>query len=138
MNKIKEKYIYKKLKNWEKDKNLLTKIQEMKEEKNTLLKKEEKRKLTTTKRLTFFLFINCTLIQIFTLYVLLKQLNMGMEVDLTPLQMLITTIVGEVIVFAIYSIKSLKENTKGGIIYQTTLNEQNSLLNYNNDQEAMG
>lgn len=138
MNKIKEKYIYKKLKNWEKDKNLLTKAQEMKEEKNTLLKKEEKRKLTTTKRLTFFLFINCTLIQIFTLYVLLKQLNMGMEVDLTPLQMLITTIVGEVIVFAIYSIKSLKENTKGGIIYQTTLNEQNSLLNYNNDQEAMG
>ena len=138
MNKIKEKYIYKKLKNWEKDKDLLTKIQEMKEEKNTLLKKEEKRKLTTTKRLTFFLFINCTLIQIFTLYVLLKQLNMGMEVDLTPLQMLITTIVGEVIVFAIYSIKSLKENTKGGIIYQTTLNEQNSLLNYNNDQEAMG
>ncbi len=138
MNKIKEKYIYKKLKNWEKDKNLLTQIQEMKEEKNTLLKKEEKRKLTTTKRLTFFLFINCTLIQIFTLYVLLKQLNMGMEVDLTPLQMLITTIVGEVIVFAIYSIKSLKENTKGGIIYQTTLNEQNSLLNYNNDQEAMG
>ena len=138
MNKIKEKYIYKKLKNWEKDKNLLTKAQEMKEEKNTLLKKEEKRKLTTTKRLTFFLFINCTLIQIFTLYVLLKQLNMGMDVDLTPLQMLITTIVGEVIVFAIYSIKSLKENTKGGIIYQTTLNEQNSLLNYNNDQEAMG
>lgn len=138
MNKIKEKYIYKKLKNWEKDKDLLTKIQEMKEEKNTLLKKEEKRKLTTTKRLTFFLFINCTLIQIFTLYVLLKQLNMGMEVDLTPLQMLITTIVGEVIVFAIYSIKSLKENTKGGIVYQTTLNEQNSLLNYNDDQEAMG
>lgn len=138
MNKIKEKYIYKKLKNWEKDKDLLTKIQEIKEEKNTLLKKEEKRKLTTTKRLTFFLFINCTLIQIFTLYVLLKQLNMGMEVDLTPLQMLITTIVGEVIVFAIYSIKSLKENTKGGIVYQTTLNEQNSLLNYNDDQEAMG
>lgn len=138
MNKIKKIYIQKKLKNWEKDKNLLTQIQEMKEEKNTLLKKEEKRKLTTTKRLTFFLFINCTLIQIFTLYVLLKQLNMGMEVDLTPLQMLITTIVGEVIVFAIYSIKSLKENTKGGIIYQTTLNEQNSLLNYNNDQEAMG
>jgi hypothetical protein len=62
MNKIKEKYIYKKLKNWEKDKDLLTKIQEIKEEKNTLLKKEEKRKLTTTKRLTFFLFINCTLI----------------------------------------------------------------------------
>lgn len=137
MNKIKEKIINIKLKNWTKDKILLTKLQQIKEEKSNILKKEEKKKLTTTKLLTFFLLLNCTIIQFFTLYIILKQLNMGMEVDLTPLQMLITTIVGQVIVFIIYSIKSLKENTKGGIVYDMALNEQENFIDQN-IQEAEG
>lgn len=136
MNKIKKFFIQRKIKNWKQEKDLLIKEQQMKEEKNEVLKKQEKRKLSTTKRLTFFLFINCTIIEIFTLYVTLKQLNMGMGVDLTPLQMLITTIVGEVIVFAVYSLKSLKENTKGGIIYQTAMNQYNTCSQEN--QEVMG
>lgn len=136
MNKIKKFFIQKKIKNWKQEKDLLIKEQQMKEEKNEVLKKQEKRKLSTTKRLTFFLFVNCTIIEIFTLYVTLKQLNMGMGVDLTPLQMLITTIVGEVIVFAVYSLKSLKENTKGGIIYQTAMNQYNTCSQEN--QEVMG
>ena len=136
MNKIKKFFIQRKIKNWKQEKDLLIKEQQMKEEKNEVLKKQEKRKLSTTKRLTFFLFINCTIIEIFTLYVTLKQLNMGMGVDLTPLQMLITTIVGEVIVFAVYSLKSLKENTKGGIIYQTAMNQYNTCSQEN--QEVVG
>ena len=136
MNKIKKFFIQRKIKNWKQEKDLLIKEQQMTEEKNEVLKKQEKRKLSTTKRLTFFLFINCTIIEIFTLYVTLKQLNMGMGVDLTPLQMLITTIVGEVIVFAVYSLKSLKENTKGGIIYQTAMNQYNTCSQEN--QEVMG
>lgn len=136
MNKIKKFFIQRKIKNWKQEKDLLIKEQQMKEEKNEVLKKQEKRKLSTTKRLTFFLFVNCTIIEIFTLYVTLKQLNMGMGVDLTPLQMLITTIVGEVIVFAVYSLKSLKENTKGGIIYQTAMNQYNTCSQEN--QEVMG
>lgn len=136
MNKIKKFFIQRKIKNWKQEKDLLIKEQQMKEEKNEVLKKQEKRKLSTTKRLTFFLFINCTIIEIFTLYVTLKQLNMGIGVDLTPLQMLITTIVGEVIVFAVYSLKSLKENTKGGIIYQTAMNQYNTCSQEN--QEVMG
>ena len=136
MNKIKKFFIQRKIKNWKQEKDLLIKEQQMKEEKNEVLKKQEKRKLSTTKRLTFFLFINCTIIEIFTLYVTLKQLNMGMGVDLTPLQLLITTIVGEVIVFAVYSLKSLKENTKGGIIYQTAMNQYNTCSQEN--QEVVG
>lgn len=136
MNKIKKFFIQRKIKNWKQEKDLLIKEQQMKEEKNEVLKKQEKRKLSTTKRLTFFLFINCTIIEIFTLYVTLKQLNIGMGVDLTPLQMLITTIVGEVIAFAVYSLKSLKENTKGGIIYQTAMNQYNTCSQEN--QEVMG
>lgn len=136
MNKIKKFFIQRKIKNWKQEKDLLIKEQQMKEEKNEVLKKQEKRKLSITKRLTFFLFINCTIIEIFTLYVTLKQLNIGMGVDLTPLQMLITTIVGEVIVFAVYSLKSLKENTKGGIIYQTAMNQYNTYSQEN--QEVTG
>lgn len=136
MNKIKKFFIQRKIKNWKQEKDLLIKEQQMEKEKSEVLKKQEKRKLSTTKRLTFFLFINCTIIEIFTLYVTLKQLNMGMGVDLTPLQMLITTIVGEVIVFAVYSLKSLKENTKGGIIYQAAMNQYNVCSQEN--QEVMG
>lgn len=136
MNKIKKFFIQKKIKNWEKDKDLFVKEQQMKEDKNITLKKQQKKRLSTSKKLTFFLFINCTIIEIFTLYVTWKQLNMGMEVDLTPLQMLITTIVGEVIVFAVYSIKSLKENTKGGIIYQAAMSHFNEDPQEN--QEVVG
>jgi len=64
-----------------------------------------------------FLFISCSIIELFTLYITFKVVNMGLEVDFTPLQMLITAVVAEVIGFAVYSLKSLKENTKGGIIY---------------------
>lgn len=136
MNKIKKFFIQRKIKNWKKDKDLYIKEQQMKEDKNNTLKKQQKKKLSTTKRLTFFLFINCTIIEIFTLYVTWKQLNMGIGVDFTPLQMLITTIVGEVIVFAVYSIKSLKENTKGGIIYQAAMSQFNEDPQEN--QEVVG
>ena len=41
--------------------------------------------------------------------------------DFTPLVTLIGAVVSEVIGFAIYAIKSAKENTEGGIIYETTM-----------------
>lgn len=137
----KQKKLNKKVENWEKEKIILLKKQELKEQKKEIKNKgkQQKRKLTTTKLLTFFLFINCTIIQLFTLYITWKQINIGYGADLTPLQMLITTVVGQVIVFAVYSLKSLKENTKGGIIYQTALKNYSS--NYEEretDQEALG
>ena len=55
--------------------------------------------------------------------------------DFTALQMLITAVVGEVVAFAVYSIKSLKQNTKGGIIYETAMwNKKEVQFN----QEAKG
>lgn len=136
-----QKKLNKKVENWEKEKIILSKEQKLKEQKKGIKNKgkQQKKKLTTTKLLTFFLFINCTIIQLFTLYITWKQINIGYGADLTPLQMLITTVVGQVIVFAVYSLKSLKENTKGGIIYQTALKNYSS--NYEEretDQEALG
>lgn len=52
---------------------------------------------------------------------------------------LITTVVAEVIGFGVYALKSAKENTEGGIIYETTMRElefQNNILNNNNNDDG--
>ena len=43
--------------------------------------------------------------------------------DLSPLMALITTVVAEVIGFGIYALKSTKENTEGGIVFETAMRE---------------
>lgn len=60
-------------------------------------------------------------------------------VDFSALQSLITAVVAEVIGFAIYSLKSLKENTEGGIVYQTAILEaQKNQIQEDDEQEAVG
>lgn len=63
-----------------------------------------------------FLFISCSAVEFFTIFLTFKSLNLG-YVDFSALQSLITAVVAEVVGFAIYALKSTKENTKGGIIY---------------------
>ena len=46
----------------------------------------------------------------------------GTMIDFTPLVALIGAIVGEVFGYAIYSLKSTKENTIGGIVYDSVIN----------------
>lgn len=118
----KNKRIEKAVKKWQKDKPLLIAKQELKQQKKEIKNKykNQKRELTTTKRLMVFLFLSCTIIQIFTLAVTLYSMYQGVY-DFTALQMLITAVVGEVIAFAVYSLKSLKENTQGGIVYDTAM-----------------
>ena len=71
------------------------------------------------------LFISCSAIEIFTGIVTIKSFTLaaqlGFSPDFTPLITLIGAVVSEVIGFAIYAIKSLKENTKGGIVYDTAM-----------------
>jgi len=52
--------------------------------------------------------------------------------DFSPLVTLIGAVVSEVIGFAIYSIKATKENTKGGIVYDTAMKE------YEMEEDANG
>lgn len=129
-------HIAKQYTKWEKEKPLIMAEQDLKEEKKEIKnrKKEQKKSLTTTKFLMLFLFISCSIIQIFTLVVTFMSILAGVY-DFTALQMLITAVVGEVVAFAVYSVKSLKENTKGGIIYETAMwNKQDNNFN----QEAKG
>ena len=114
--------ITKQLENWAIQKEILIQEQDLKEQKKKIKNrgKEQRKKLSMSKRLTLFLFINCTIIQLFTLYITYKSFETGMG-DLSALHILITAVVAEVIAFAIYSLKSLKQNTAGGIVYETAL-----------------
>lgn len=135
------------IKQWEQEKQIIIAKQKLTEDKKETLKK--KNKLSTSKFLMFFLFISCSIIEAFTMYVTIKGMNMGLGADFGPLQMLITAVVGEVIGYAVYSLKALKENTEGGIVYQSNLlnnyaqlieNIENENENENNktSQEAEG
>lgn len=111
-------------KQWEKEKSLQERKYKIKKEKREL-KSLYGFKLQTSKLLILFLFINCTLIELFTGWVTIKSIDLAtltmVGPDFTPLVTLIGAVVSEVIGFAIYAIKSAKENTEGGIIYETTM-----------------
>lgn len=85
------------------------------------------KKISTSKLLIAFLFINCTAIEIFTGWAMVKMLAIalatGLTIDFTPLVALIGAVVGEVFGYAIYSLKAAKENSVGGIVYDSTLRE---------------
>ena len=111
-------------KQWEKEKSLQERKYKIKKEKREL-KSLYGFKLPTSKLLILFIFINCTLIELFTGWVTIKSIDLAtltmVGPDFTPLVTLIGAVVSEVIGFAIYAIKSAKENTEGGIIYETTM-----------------
>lgn len=119
---------------WEREKSLQEREYKLKQDQKKF-KKSHFPKISTSKLLILFLFINCTLIEIFTGYVTLKTLDIASMTfimpDFTPLVTLIGAVVSEVIGFAVYAIKSAKENTSGGIIYET------AMMNYS-DSNAVG
>lgn len=94
------------------------------------MKKEKK--FSMTKLFMFFLFINCTVIEIFTGWVTVKNLYLAevhnIAIDFTPLVTLIGVVLGEVLSFGIYALKSMKENTKGGIVYDQAISTQETLI----------
>lgn len=88
-------------------------------------KVQQKKKISVTKLIVLFLFINCTLVEIFTGWVTVANLQLardfGISIDFTPLVTLVGAVVSEVFGFAIYAAKSSKENSAGGIIYDSMM-----------------
>lgn len=128
-----KKEILRDSKAWEYDKEYLEKKYVLKQEKKELKQKYNKSKMpSTSKMLIAFLFISCTLIEIFTGYVTIRSFQLAemtmMSPDLSPLISLIGSIVSETIGFAIYAIKSTKENTKGGIVYDSAMAQINNAM----------
>ena len=125
-----EREVNREAKRWDIEKEILDKKISVEQEKEEY-KQKRRKKISTSKLLILFLFINCTLIEIFTGIITWKMvtigLMMGMGIDLSPLVALIGAVVSEVIGYSIYSLKAIKENTKGGIVYESAFQKQNNL-----------
>ena len=111
---------------WQREKEVLERKYKLKQEKREF-KKQFLPKISTSKLLILFLFINCTIIELFTGFVTLKSLDLTTltmaNPDFTPLVTLIGAVVSEVVGYAVYALKSAKENTAGGITYETAMRQ---------------
>lgn len=105
-----------KVRNWQHEKEIVASYEQMLKEQRELI--GTTRKISTTKRLVNFLFLNCTIVEIYALWAMTKMQ------DLSALSVLISAIIGEVIAFAIYSIKSMRENMKNGIVYDMAMKDK--------------
>ena len=124
--------------NWQIEKENLEKRNKIYEEYEKLTTMSTN-KLSMSKKALIFLFISCSCIEIFTIWVTIKSISlafaMGIMPDFTPLVSLIGTVVGEVIALAAYYIKSTKENTSGGITYESAAAHN---FDYSWGQDAQG
>lgn len=111
---------------WQREKEVLERKYKLKQEKREF-KKQFLPKISTSKLLILFLFINCTIIEFFTGFVTLKSLDLTTltmaNPDFTPLVALIGAVVSEVVGYAVYALKSAKENTAGGITYEAAMRQ---------------
>lgn len=112
---------------WEREKLVLESEQQIEEERYALKKRSWDRKLPFVKILMIFLFINFTILEIFTGWVTISSFTLayaiGVMPDFTPLITLLGAIIGETLSFGIYSAKAKAENTKGGIVFESAMRE---------------
>lgn len=142
---LNRKKLNKKKEKWKLEKELLQEQIELKKQKlkffelNRIIKKQT----STTKRIILFLFINCSLIELFTGVITIINLHLaattGAMIDFTPIVTLIGAVVSEVIGFAIYAVKATKQNTRNGIVFEQMMNKYNMESNSNMSQtDTMG
>ena len=87
---------------------------------------------TFSKKLMAFIIANCTIIEMYSLIVMWRFM------DLSPLPVLITAVVGECVALVSYQVKSTFENCQNGITYETAMLEMKEKFHQNNDEEAVG
>ena len=85
---------------WEKEKEVLMREQKIKAEKAKF-----KKPMSMQKKMLLYVFINCTVVQVYAMVVMVALR------DLSALYTLITAVVGEAFALAIYEIKALRENS---------------------------
>ena len=140
---LNRKKLNKKKEKWQLEKELLREQIELKKQKLKFfeLNKIIKKQTSTTKRIILFLFINCSLIEIFTGVITIINLHLaattGAMIDFTPIVTLIGAVVSEVIGFAIYAVKATKQNTRNGIVFEQMMNKYNTESNSTTDQTDM-
>lgn len=100
--------------------------QELKEIRHSNDKPKEK--LSFSKVAFIFMIGNCIVIEI---YALIAMFFFG---DLSSLSTLIAAVVGECLSFLAFEIKSLKENTVGGIVFESAMKKLDYELDNKNDE----
>lgn len=115
-------------KEWIQQKEILDKKKAIRDAKNEY---RPKLKISTTKLIMIFIFANCSIIELYSMWI------MFVLADLSGLGSLITAVVGETISFAVYAYKSTKENTQGGIIYEK-MKMNNTSLENSDDSSGVG
>lgn len=74
----------------------------------------------------WFIFCNCTAVEIYSM------VAMWHFADLSALYALIGAVIGESITYISYNVKACRENTQGGITYET------AMADYTNDSNIYG
>jgi len=117
---------------WEKEKDLIERENALKDQRRALRRKSG---FSTTKAAMVFLFANCTVVEVYSMVAMI------MLTDLSALYSLITAVVGEAVTFAAYSIKATKENSVGGITFETAMRDYTSPVESETpaaDEEVVG
>ena len=93
--------------------------------------KDGKQKMALSKKLTIFLLANFTVVELYVLFV------MYVFQDISALPSLITVVIGDVVAFIVYMIKSLKENTADkGFMYELRMKDVDN--NTTTDDQSVG
>lgn len=136
MNRLSEKQYSSALKKIQDDNIYIERNNKLREERN---KYKRKFKLPpTSKLMAAYLFVIMNVVLVYAL------IAMWHFMDLSYLGLLITDIAGQVLVFMIHAIKSTKENTKDGIVYDIAMLEKQHELNNtttlppSSDEDAVG
>lgn len=89
----------------------------------------KKKKLTDGKKYTIFMFANLVVVELFSMYAMIRFQDISALYSLIGIG---AAIVGQVFTLASYNHKSLGENTQGGIVYETAMH------NLTKDDEPVG
>ena len=76
----------------------------------------KRKRMTTSKCAMWFIFLNCTVVEI---YSMAAMWHFG---DLSPLYALLGAVVGQSLTYISYNNKACRENSRGGITYESAIN----------------
>lgn len=117
---------------WQREKAILEKDQEIAEDKHNLKQRSWNRRIPFGKLFLIFLFINFTILEVFTGWVTISSIQLayatGGTPDFTPLVTILGAVLGETIAYGIYSAKSKAENVQGGIVHDMAIKNNNEAV----------
>lgn len=94
--------------------------------------KRHRKRITTSKLAMWFILINCVAIE---LYSMAAMWHFG---DLSALYALLGAVVGQSLTYISYNNKSCRENSRGGITYETAMSEPIDTDNSESNDDVCG